>query len=135
MGKIKKKNMLAYIWEGELGEIKTYSYYQLYKEVNKLAKVLKEFGLKKGDRVAVYLPVIPELPITLLATARVGGIHTVVLSGFSAEALADRINDCEAKILITVDGSFRRGKTVAIKENADRALQSTPTVEKVLVGK
>jgi len=133
--KTPKKNMLAYIWEGELGEIKTYSYYQLYKEVNKLAKVFEEFGLKKGDRVAVYLPVIPELPITLLATARVGGIHAVVFSGFSAEALADRINDSGAKILVTVDGSYRRGKTVAIKDNADRALQNAPTVEKVIVVK
>jgi acetyl-CoA synthetase len=131
--KTKRKNQLAYIWEGELGEVKTYSYYQLYKEVNKLAKVLKDFGLKKGDRVAVYLPVIPELPITLLATARVGGIHTVVFSGFSADALADRINDSGAKILVTVDGSYRRGKIVAIKDNADRALQNTPTVEKVIV--
>jgi acetyl-CoA synthetase len=133
--KTPKKNMLAYIWEGELGEIKTYSYYQLYKEVNKLAKTLKDFGLKKGDRVAVYLPVIPELPITLLATARLGGIHAVVFSGFSAEALADRINDSGAKILVTVDGSYRRGKTVAIKDNADRALQNTPTIEKVIVVK
>jgi acetyl-CoA synthetase len=133
--KTQRKNRLAYIWEGELGEVKTYSYYQLYKEVNKLAKVFKDFGLKKGDRVAVYLPVIPELPITLLATARVGGIHTVVFSGFSADALADRINDSGAKILVTVDGSYRRGKIVAIKDNADRALQNTPTVEKVIVVK
>src|SRR4030042_4815506 len=130
-----RKNKLAYIWEGEMGEVKTYTYYQLYREVNKLAKVFKDFGLKKGDRVAVYLPVIPELPITLLATARIGGIHTVVFSGFSAEALADRINDCGAKILVTADGSYRRGKTVAIKDNADRELQSTPTVEKVIVVK
>jgi acetyl-CoA synthetase len=133
--KTERKNKLAYIWEGELGEVKTYSYYQLYKEVNKLAKVFKDFGLKKGDRVAVYLPVIPELPITLLATARVGGIHAVVFSGFSAEALADRINDSGAKILVTADGSYRRGKTVAIKDNADRALQNAPTVEKVIVVK
>jgi acetyl-CoA synthetase len=130
-----RKNKLAYIWEGEMGEIKTYTYFQLYKEVNKLAKVFKEFGLKKGDRVAVYLPVIPELPITLLATARIGGIHAVVFSGFSAEALADRINDSGAKILVTADGSFRRGKPVAIKDNADRALQTTPSVEKVIVVK
>ena len=130
-----RKNKLAYIWEGELGEVKTYSYYQLYREVNQLAKVFKDFGLKKGDRVAVYLPVIPELPITLLATARVGGIHMVVFSGFSADALADRINDSGAKILVTVDGSYRRGKTVAIKDNADRALQATPSVEKVIVVK
>ena len=85
--KTAKKNKLAYIWEGEMGEVKTYTYYQLYREVNKLAKAFKDFGLKKGDRVAVYLPVIPELPIALLATARIGGIHAVVFSGFSAEAL------------------------------------------------
>jgi acetyl-CoA synthetase len=133
--KTQKKNMLAYIWEGELGEVKTYTYYQLYREVNKLAKVFKDFGLKKGDRVAVYLPVIPELPITLLATARVGGIHTVVFSGFSADALADRINNSGAKILVTADGSYRRGKIVAIKDSADRALQATPSVEKVIVVK
>jgi acetyl-CoA synthetase len=130
-----KKNKLAYIWEGEMGEVKTYTYYQLYKEVNKLAKVLQDAGLKKGDRVAVYLPVIPELPIALLATARLGGIHMVVFSGFSAEALADRVNDCGAKILITADGSFRRGKPVAIKDTADRALPTTPSVEKVIVVK
>jgi acetyl-CoA synthetase len=133
--KTQRKNKIAYIWEGEMGEVKTYTYNQLYQEVNKLAKIFKDYGLKKGDRVAVYLPVIPELPITLLATARVGAIHTVVFSGFSAEALADRINDCEAKILVTADGSFRRGKIVQIKKNADRALENTPTIEKVLVVK
>ncbi len=130
-----KKNKVAYIWEGEMGEVKTYTYYQLYKEVNRLAKVLQDYGLKKGDRVAVYLPVIPELPIALLATARLGGIHAVIFSGFSAEALADRVNDSGAKILITADGSFRRGKPVAIKDNADRALKITPTIEKVIVVK
>jgi len=130
-----KKNMLAYIWEGEDGEVRTYTFYQLYREVNKFAKILKDLGLKKGDRVAVYLPMIPELPITLLATARLGGVHTVVFSGFSAEALADRINDSEAKIVVTADGAFRRGKTVTLKDTADRALQTTPSVEKVVVVK
>ncbi len=130
-----RKNKLAYIWEGEMGEVKTYTYYQLYKEVNKLAKVFKDYGLKKGDRVAVYLPVIPELPVALLATARIGGVHAVVFSGFSAEALADRINDSGARILVTADGSFRRGKPVAIKDTADRALKTTSTVEKVIVVK
>ena len=130
-----RKNKLAYIWEGEMGEVKTYTYYQLYREVNKLAKALKDLGIKKGDRVAVFLPVIPELPITLLATARIGGVHTVVFSGFSAEALADRVNDCGAKILVTADGSFRRGKTIAIKDNADRALPNMPNIEKVIVVK
>ncbi|HXX88374.1 MAG TPA: acetate--CoA ligase [Candidatus Acidoferrum sp.] len=133
--KTAKRNQLAYIWEGENGEVRTFTYYQLYKEVNKLAKIFKDFGLKKGDRVAVYLPMIPELPITLLATARVGGVHTVVFSGFSAEALGDRINDCGAKILVTADGAFRRGKTVTLKDTADRALQNAPSVLKVLVVK
>ncbi len=130
-----RKNKLAYIWEGEMGEVKTYTYYQLYREVNKLAKALRDSGIQKGDRVAVFLPVIPELPITLLATARIGGVHAVVFSGFSAEALADRVNDCGAKILVTSDGSFRRGKPVAIKDTADRALPNMPTVEKVIVVK
>jgi acetyl-CoA synthetase len=133
--KTESRNKLAYIWEGEMGETRTYSYYQLYKEVNKLAKVFKDHGIKKGDRIAVYLPVILELPITLLATARIGAIHTVVFSGFSAEALAGRINDSGARILVTADGSFRRGKTVAIKDNADRALPSCPTIERVIVVK
>lgn len=131
--KTRRRNMLAYIWEGENGEVRTYTYYQLYREVNKLAKILKDFGLKKGDRVVVYLPMIPELPITLLATARVGGVHTVVFSGFSAEALADRINDSGAKIIVTADGAYRRGKTVTLKDTADRALVGTPGVEKVIV--
>jgi acetyl-CoA synthetase len=133
--KTDRKNQLAYIWEGENGEVRTFTFYQLYREVNKLAKIFKNFGLKKGDRVAVYLPMIPELPITLLATARVGGVHTVVFSGFSAEALGDRINDCGAKILVTADGAFRRGKTVTLKDTADRALQNAPSVQKVIVVK
>jgi acetyl-CoA synthetase len=130
-----RKNKLAYIWEGEMGEVKTYTYYQLYREVNKLAKALKDFGIKKGDRVAVFLPVIPELPIALLATTRIGGVHTVVFSGFSAEALADRVNDSGAKILITADGSFRRGKPIGIKDTADRATPFMSTIEKVIVVK
>lgn len=130
-----RKNLLAYIWEGENGEVRTYTFYQLYREVNKLAKIFKNFELEKGDRVAVYLPMIPELPVTLLATARIGGIHTVVFSGFSAEALADRINDCGAKILVTADGAYRRGKTVPLKETTDRALENTPTIQKVIVVK
>ncbi|MGD0159254.1 MAG: acetate--CoA ligase [Candidatus Bathyarchaeia archaeon] len=130
-----KKNMLAYIWEGENGEVRTYTFYQLYREVNKLAKIMKDLGLNKGDRVAVYLPMIPELPITLLACSRIGAVHTVVFSGFSAEALADRINDSGAKLVVTADGAYRRGKTVMLKDTADRALQSTPNVEKVIIVK
>ena len=131
--KTPKKNMLAYIWEGDNGEVRTFTYYQLYREVNKFAKILKDLGLKKGDRVSVYLPMIPELPITLLACARLGAVHTVVFSGFSAEALADRVNDSGARILVTADGAYRRGKTVTLKDTADRALQNTPSVEKVVV--
>ncbi len=130
-----KKNMLAYIWEGEDGGVRTYTYYQLYREVNKLAKIFKDLGLKKGDRVAVYLPMILELPITLLACTRLGLVHTVVFSGFSAEALADRINDSGAKLVVTADGAFRRGKTVMLKDTADRALQTTPGVKNVIVVK
>lgn len=130
-----KKNMLAYIWEGEDGGVRTYTYYQLYREVNKLAKVFQDLGLKKGDRVAVYLPMIPELPITLLACTRIGAVHTVVFSGFSAEALADRINDSGAKLIVTADGAYRRGKTVTLKDTADRALQTTPAVQNVIVVK
>jgi acetyl-CoA synthetase len=130
-----KKNMLAYIWEGEDGGVRTYTYYQLYREVNKLAKIFKDLGLKKGDRVAVYLPMIPELPITLLACTRLGLVHTVVFSGFSAEALADRINDSGAKLVVTADGAYRRGKTVTLKDTADRALQTTPAVKNLIVVK
>jgi acetyl-CoA synthetase len=130
-----KKNMLAYIWEGEDGEVRTYTYYQLYREVNKLAKVFKNLGLNKGDRVAVYLPMIPELPITLLACSRIGAVHTVVFSGFSAESLSDRINDSGAKVVVTADGAYRRGKTVTLKDTADRALQTTPTVQHTVVVK
>jgi len=133
--KTSKKNMLAYIWEGDNGEVRTFTYYQLYREVNKFAKILKDLGLKKGDRVSVYLPMIPELPITLLACARLGAVHTVIFSGFSAEALADRVNDSGARILVTADGAYRRGKTVTLKDTADRALQNTPSVEKVIVVK
>lgn len=130
-----KKNMLAYIWEGEDGEVRTYTFYQLYREVNKLSKVFKDIGLKKGDGVSVYLPMIPELPITLLACSRIGAVHTVVFSGFSAEALADRVNDSGAKVLVTADGAYRRGKTVTLKDTADRALQTTPNVQHVIVVK
>ena len=130
-----RKNKLAYVWEGDMGETRTYTYYQLYREVNRFAKALKDLGIKKGDRIGVFLPVIPELPITLLAISRIGAVHTVVFSGFSAEALADRIRDSQAKILITVDGSYRRGKPIAIKDTVEHALPNMPTIEKVIVVK
>jgi acetyl-CoA synthetase len=130
-----KKNKVAYIWEGENGETRTITYNQLYREVNKFAKVLQDFGVKKGDRVAMYLPMIPELPIAMLATARLGAPHVVVFSGFSSEALADRTNNAGAKVLVTADGSLRRGKVVELKKLADQALEKSPCIEKVVVVK
>ncbi|MCD6235604.1 MAG: acetate--CoA ligase [Thaumarchaeota archaeon] len=129
------KNKVAYFWEGEEGKTRTLTYYQLWKEVNKFANVLKKLGVKKGDRISIYLPMIPELPIAMLAAARIGALHSVVFSGFSAEALANRINDAEAKILITADGLYRRGKVIPLKKNADEALKLTKSVEKVIVVK
>ncbi len=130
-----RKNKAAYIWESEEGEIKTYTYLQLWREVNRFAKVLQDLGIKKGDRVSIYLPMMVELPIVMLATARLGALHSVVFSGFSSSALADRINDAKAKILITSDGAYRRGKYIPLKDWADEALKQTETVEKVIVVK
>ena len=124
---------VAYHWEGEPGDTRTISYAELLDDVCRCANALKALGVQKGDRVAIYLPMIPELPVAMLACARIGAPHTVVFAGFSATALADRINDAEAKVLITADGSWRRGKVVALKGNADEALAQTPSIEKVLV--
>ncbi len=123
----------ALIWEGEPGDERTLTYEDLYNEVNKAALMLQSLGVEKGDRVAVYLPMIPELPIVLLACARIGAPHSVVFGGFSPDSLADRINDCDAKVLITADGGYRRGKVVPLKENADKALEQTPGIEHVVV--
>jgi len=130
-----RRNKVAIYWEGENGEEKTLSYSQLGREVNRLASALKKLGVNDGDRVAIYLPMIPELPIAMLATARIGAIHTVVFSGFSSMALADRINDTETKVLITADGSFRRGKSLLLKEIVDAALENTPSIKNVIVVK
>jgi len=130
-----RRNKVAIYWEGENGEERTLSYSQLYREVNRLAFALQKLGVKDGDRVAIYLPMIPELPIAMLATARIGAIHTVVFSGFSSIALADRVNDTEAKVVITADGGFRRGKVLQLKEIVDEALEKTTSVEKVIVVK
>jgi len=130
-----RRNKVAIYWVGENGEKRTLSYSQLYTEVNNLAAALKEMGVKDGDRVAFYLPMIPEMIISMLATARIGAIHTVVFSGFSAQALADRINHTESKVVITADGGFRRGKIIKLKEIVDEAVENTPSVENVIVVK
>ncbi len=130
------RNDAALIWESNSGIYwKTYTYQQLYREVNRFANVLKKHNIKKGDRVMIYLPMIPELAIAMLACTRIGAIHSVVFAGFSAQALKDRIQDCEAKLLITSDIGFRGRKFVPLKANSDEALQFCPTVESVIVVK
>lgn len=129
------RNKAAIIWEADSGTYRTYTYQQLYYEVSRFANVLKKHGAKKGDRVTIYLPMIPELPISMLACARIGAIHSVVFGGFSSRALGDRIQDCKAKIVVTADRSVRGGRFVPLKANADEALHQCPTVEKVIVVK
>jgi acetyl-CoA synthetase len=131
--KTARKNKVALIWEGEPGDSRKYTYQQLYEEVCKFANVLKKKGVKKGDRVTIYMPMIPELPIALLACARIGAIHSIVFGGFSADALRDRIQDASATVLITTDASYRSGKVIGLKNNADIALASCPTVKTVIV--
>jgi acetyl-CoA synthetase len=128
-----RRNKAALIWEGEPGDERVLTYQDLHREVSKFANVLKKLGVKKGDRVAIYMPMIPELPIATLACARIGAVHSVVFGGFSAEALRDRINDAQAKVLITADGGWRRGQVVPLKKNADEALKNTPSIESVVV--
>ncbi len=131
-----RKNKTALIWQGEpLEESRTYTYEELHKEVCKFANVLKAQGVKKGDRVTIYLPMIPELAISLLACARIGAIHSVVFGGFSSEALKDRILDCESEILITANYAYRSGRVLNSKQNADRALESCPDVKRCIVVK
>ena len=128
-----RKNKVAIYWEDEQGNTKSFSYVQLHREVNRFASVLKNIGVKKGDIVVLYLPMIPELVFSMLATVRIGATHTVVFSGFSSQALADRINDTDAKVIITADFGIRRGKFVPLKEIVDNALKLTPSVEKVIL--
>ncbi len=123
----------ALLWEGEPGDRKVLTYRQLHREVCRMANVLKAQGVKTGDRVAIYMPMIPEAAVAMLACARIGAVHTVVFGGFAAEALADRINDAKAVAVITADGGWRRGKIVELKKNVDAALAKTPTVQRCLV--
>ena len=124
---------VAFYWEGEPGDRRTITYTDLLAEVERFANVLKGLGVSKGDRVAIYLPMIPELPVSLLACARIGAAHSVVFGGFSADSLADRINDAECRVLITADGGWRRGKPGLLKPTADVALADTPSIEHVVV--
>jgi acetyl-CoA synthetase len=128
-----RRNKAALAWEGEPGDRRTLTYWDLYVEVQKFANVLKRLGVKRGDRVALYLPMVPEAAIAMLACTRIGAIHSVVFGGFSPESLRDRINDAKAKILITADGGYRRGQIVPLKRNSDKALEECPTIEHVVV--
>ena len=128
-----RRNKAAIIWEGEPGDSRTLTFHDLHREVCRFANVLKRFGVTKGDRVGLYLPMIPELPIAMLACARIGATHSVIFGGFSADALRDRLNDAQAKLLVTADGGYRRGAVVPLKANADGALRDTPSVENVVV--
>jgi len=129
------RNKAAILWEGEPGDERTLTYAQLHRETCKFANVLKSLGVKKGDRVTIYLPMIPELPIAMLACARIGAVHSVVFGGFSSESLRDRINDARSTILITADGGYRRGGQVPLKRTSDEALAGTPDLRHVVVVK
>jgi acetyl-CoA synthetase len=130
-----RKNKAAIIWEGEPGEIRTLTYLQLYRQVCKFANVMKKLGIKKGDRVALYMPLVPELAIAMLACARIGATHTVIFGGFSADAIRDRVNDGECKLIVTADGGFRRGSEIKLKTIVDEAVVQTPSVKHVVVFK
>ena len=126
------KDKIAFIFEGEPGDIKKWTYAELYAEVNKLANALKSLGVQKGDRVGIYLPMIVELPVAMLACAKIGAIHSVVFSGFSPTAFGERLHDCESKVAITCDFFYRRGKKVGLKEQADVAVEGAPSVKHVI---
>src|SRR5437667_7915730 len=122
-----RRNKAAIIWEGEPGDSRVLTFGMLEREVNKFANVLKSLGVNKGDRVAIYMGMVPELPIALLACAKIGAPHSVVFGGFSADSLRERINDAQAKVVVTGDGAWRRGSVVKLKANADEALEATPS--------
>ena len=130
-----RENKAALIFEGEPGDVRTITYKQLHFHVCRLAHIFENMGIGAGDRVALYLPMIPEAVIAMLACARVGAVHTVIFGGFSSEAIKDRLNDCKAKLVITADGGWRRGKVIELKANVDKALDDAPTVQAVIVVK
>jgi acetyl-CoA synthetase len=128
-----RKNKAAIIWEGEPGDERVLTYQGLHREVCKFANVLKGLGVQVGDRVAIYMPMVPELPIAMLACARIGATHSIVFGGFSADALRDRINDAEAKVVVTADGGYRRGGEIPLKKAVDEAVTQTPSIQHVIV--
>ena len=128
-----RKNKAAIIWEGEPGEVRTLTYQQLHRQVSKFANVLKKLGIKTGDRVALYMPLVPELAVAMLACARIGATHTVIFGGFSADAIRDRVNDGACRLVVTADGGYRRGKEIPLKETVDEAVRQTPSVENIVV--
>src|SRR5687767_2245772 len=128
-----RRNKAAIVWEGEPGDRRTLTYFDLYRQVSQFANVLKGLGVKRGDRVALYLPLVPELAIAMLACARIGAVHSVVFGGFSAESPRDRINDAQASVLVTADGGWRRGQVVPLKQMADEALTGTPSIRHVVI--
>src|SRR5256714_6921923 len=128
-----RRNKAAIIWEGEPGEQRTLTYQQLHREVCRCANVLKRAGVQKGDRVALYMPLIPELAIAMLACARIGAPHSVVFGGFAAQAIIDRVNDAGCKLVVTADGGYRRGSEVRLKDTVDEALKQTPSVKGCVV--
>src|ERR1700730_1806953 len=130
-----RRNKAAIVWEGEPGDQRTITFRELHREVSKFANVLKGLGIRKGDRVTLYMPRLPERPVAMLACTRIGAIHSVVFGGFSAESLRDRINDQGAKVLVTADGGWRRGSIVPLKKISDEALNDAPSIERVIVVK
>src|SRR5580765_6419037 len=128
-----RRDKIAYIWEGEPGEQRTLTYAELHQEVCRFANVLRKLGVHTGDRVALYMPLVPELAIAMLACARIGATHTVIFGGFSADAIRGRVNDCGCKVIVTADGGYRRGREIKLKPVVDEALTDCPTVENVVV--
>src|SRR5215216_4134848 len=128
-----RRNKAAIIWEGEPGDRRVLTYWDLAREVRRAANALKQLGVRKGDRVGIYLPMVPEAAIAMLACARIGAVHSVVFGGFSAESVRDRMNDAQAKVLITADGGYRRGQVVPLKRMADQAMAESPSIEHCIV--